>query len=77
MLLVVEGISDWWLIKVLPEWGMCYTIHLDPSYDCKVISSSGLVGATIAESSSMTMIEAWSFYEEGSVATAFPFLMAT
>ena len=56
---------------------MCCTNHLDPHCGCKVISSSGPVEATAAESSSMTMIEAWSFYEEGSVATAFSFFTAT
>ena len=56
---------------------MCYTNHLDPPCGCKVISSSGLVGATAAESSLMTMIEAWSFCGEESVATAFPFFTAT
>ena len=56
---------------------MCCTNHLDLSCGCKVISSSGLVGAIATESSSMTMIEAWSFYGEESVAMAFPFFMAT
>ena len=76
---LTEGMPDWRLLRVLPlatllEWGICCTNHLDPPCGCRMICSSNLMGATAAESSSITMIEAWSFCGVRSVATTFHFL---